>query len=410
MGAALASLLRPWLEPLKSLASFPFSIIDSARQTLYSFFFGTPKGRYDDSQGDMTDTSNSPYYKSYTINQVREYTEAFHRDGFVVVDGVLSADEIALSKEEVWQYLQAKGDGILRDRPETWDEKNWPKEICRNGGFMGRFPYIRRLYSIDKTMINKQPQAWRNRQNPKVYNVFRNLLDSKKLWVSLDRYGIMRPTKVRVTGDERKCPPSSSPEVKLVDKSSEWATKKEWLHWDLNPFHFATSAAGFGFNAEVSRDAIAKKYGWTRVQGLVTITDCPEPVGGFHCVKGFQGKRFEAWRREHMETYGKEKGVATRNFVEIPSEDPMRREITKVPIRAGSLLVWNSQLPHGNFPNSSERFRMVQYIKMIPVEDPREFQPILGLDDRRLKKNSFFPNGFTPSDLGARLFGIKPWE
>lgn len=32
-----------------------------------------------------------------------------------------------------------------------------------------------------------------------------------------------------------------------------------------------------------------------------------------------------------------------------------------------------------NFPNTSNEFRIVQYLKMIPVDDPREFRPALQL-------------------------------
>ena len=34
----------------------------------------------------------------------------------------------------------------------------------------------------------------------------------------------------------------------------------------------------------------------------------------------------------------------------------------QISMRAGSLLVWDSRLPHGNYPNESDKFRMVQCI------------------------------------------------
>jgi hypothetical protein len=192
--------------------------------------------------------------------------------------------------------------------------------------------------------------------------------------------------------------------------SSDWMTKCDWLHWDLSPFHFGTSAAGFAPNLDFSRDEICASYGSRRLQGLVAITDCPESVGGFHCVKGFHGERFFRWRSANIEGYGELEDVKSRNFVEVPGEDPMRKEITRVPMRAGSLLVWDSQLPHGNFPNQGKDFRMVQYIKMIPVDDAREFLPILGVDDDRLKEQKWFPPGYEPSALGRKLFGMDPWS
>lgn len=69
---------------------------------------------------------------------------------------------------------------------------------------------------------------------------------------------------------------------------------------------------------------------------------------GFHCVPKFHGERFMKWREEN-EAYGNAPEIVRRNFVEVPDDDPMRSEATKVPMRAGSLLIWNSQLPHGNY-------------------------------------------------------------
>ena len=62
---------------------------------------------------------------------------------------------------------------------------------------MGRFPYWKRIQKLDPTHINQQEQAWRNRENKQIYSVFANLLDTHKLWVSVDRYGVMRPTRYR---------------------------------------------------------------------------------------------------------------------------------------------------------------------------------------------------------------------
>ena len=47
-------------------------------------------------------------------------------------------------------------------------------------------------------------------------------------------------------------------------------------------------------------------------------------------------------------------------------------------MRAGSLLIWDSRLPHGNYPNESSQFRMVQYITFFPAGEKTE--------DERLKR------------------------
>jgi len=50
--------------------------------------------------------------------------------------------------------------------------------------------------------------------------------------------------------------------------------------------------------------------------------------------------------------------------------DPVIQYIQKCPIRAGGLLIWDSRLPHNNYPNDSERPRIVQYIHYVRRDDP----------------------------------------
>ncbi|RHY32884.1 hypothetical protein DYB25_001822 [Aphanomyces astaci] len=287
------------------------------------------------------------YFRSYAASDIEGYVAAFRRDGFVVIDDVLTSDECIASCAEIWDYLERDGK-VHRDDAASWGNDSWPREVCRNGGFVGRFPFWKRMKKLEPTFLNKQPQSWRNRQNEVVYTAFANILEADQLWVSIDRYGVMRPGKVAHELLE------SAVEATEPNKNLDWTTKDEWLHWDLSPFHFGTSAAGFLPNEELGH--VREQYGGVRVQGLIALRDCPD----------------------HEHSYGSLPEVAARNFIEVPQDDPMRREITRVPMKAGSLLIWNSQLPHGNFPNNGVDFRMVQYVKMIPTKD-KEFLPAMKL-------------------------------
>jgi ectoine hydroxylase-related dioxygenase (phytanoyl-CoA dioxygenase family) len=84
-------------------------------------------------------------------------------------------------------------------------------------------------------------------------------------------------------------------------------------------------------------------WGPTRVQGFVNLLDCPVENGGYHAVQGFN-KRFFQWAQDNIHHKPEWKG---RNFVDLPQDDPVRLQTVKVPVRAGSVLIWNSQLPHG---------------------------------------------------------------
>jgi len=285
---------------------------------------------------------------------------------------------------------------------------------------------------LQERHISVQEMSWKNRENEKVYQCFSDIFKKEKLWVSIDRYGIMRPTKLIVNSNDEQSNESNMNTTKTTnntnastnnpvtetDKSDhaesnsaktlvkeDWKTKEDWLHWDLSPFHFGTSAAGFA-PVFVPHEDLSKEYGGLRVQGLITLTDCPVECGGFHCVPGFAGSRFFSWAKEHSD-YGSQEDIKKRNFIEVPIDDPIRNEVTKIPMRAGSLLIWNSQLPHGNFPNKSFQFRMVQYIKMVPAEDTKDFQPVI--KTVKIPEKDFFPENFAPSPLGRKLFGLDSW-
>nr|CCA14826.1 predicted protein putative [Albugo laibachii Nc14] len=264
---------------------------------------------------------------------------------------------------------------------------------------MGSFPYWKRMKKLGSTWVKRQPQAWRNRENPLVYQAFSNILQSEELWVSIDRYGVMRPSRVRGKADANVSLPEDTVKV-------DWQTKKDWLHWDLNPFHLGTSAAGYGPRILSLHEK--EEYGSVRVQGLITLSDCPEENGGFHCVPAFTDGTFFNWASFHRDTYGSLSSIASRNFVEVPNDDEMRKNIRRVPMKAGSLLIWNSQLPHGNFPNTGFDFRMVQYIKMIPVKNPREFMPAMHVG--QFSEDEWFPEEYRPSELGLKLLGLRDWD
>eukprot|EP01085_Mycamoeba_gemmipara_P001611 Mycagemm_TRINITY_DN9526_c0_g2::TRINITY_DN9526_c0_g2_i1::g.1611::m.1611 type:complete len:109 gc:universal TRINITY_DN9526_c0_g2_i1:172-498(+) len=83
-----------------------------------------------------------------------------------------------------------------------------------------------------------------------------------------------------------------------------------------------------------------------------------------------------------------------------PAQDYLVTQLQKVPLRAGDLLIWNSMQLHTNFQNTSERMRLVQYVRLSPASVIKE------------KKNSPERSAiqhlqFTP--LGRRLTGLDEW-
>ena len=106
-----------------------------------------------------------------------------------------------------------------------------------------------------------------------------------------------------------------------------------------------------------------------KVQGLLNLIDARVEDGGFLCIPGFHKHLSEWVALPENRLYGEDMADAY-DYLEVPAGDPMQAWTQPVPMRAGSLLVWNSELPHCNFPNDSDRFRMVQYVKCFPRPPP----------------------------------------
>jgi len=76
-------------------------------------------------------------------------------------------------------------------------------------------------------------------------------------------------------------------------------------------------------------------------------------------------------------------------------------------MRPGSLLMWDSRTPHGNFPNESSDFRIVQYTGMFPVPwKDADFDVIL--EERRGEMTKLVSSRKTSLTLlGKKNYGLS---
>lgn len=311
------------------------------------------------------------YVYSFSVDQVKEYTAFFVKFGVVVIRDVLELDECQRTEYEIWDMLERRSDGKLkRDDPSTWEDKNWPG--LQKLGILG-----------NNIVLSKQ--FCQNRQNEKIYNAFKNLIGTEKLIVTVGRASAMRPTReVEIKEGE---------EVLKVDKP-EWRTIPEWLHWDMIPWNGWTTT----FNFKEVYSNLNKGYDQVKVQGILAAVDCGPNEGGFHCVPGFHN-HIRGWANQNINKFDKN---FTDSTLQVPDDDPIRKDVQTMPIRKGSLLIWSSCLPHGTFPNNSSKFRMVQYIHMASAEDP-SIAPLQ-------TEINILPEDFTLTPLGRKLYGFDNWN
>lgn len=160
-------------------------------------------------------------------------------------------------------------------------------------------------------------------------------LHSEGLVMSVDRFGLMRPTKLWQEGGSWQEKP-------------EWRTSKNWLHWDQNPW----STPGF-----------------FAMQGLLCLSGSSANSGGFATVPGFH-LEFASWAEANPEGSIPKRNKKMVPFP-VPLEDEMQERRVKVLVPSGGLLVWDSRMPHENFPNQDHCWRIVQYVtcKRMAAED-----------------------------------------
>ncbi len=147
---------------------------------------------------------------------------------------------------------------------------------------------------------------WANRDSPRIHRAFAQIWGREDLWSSVDQAGFNPPER------------------------SGWQFPGPHLHWDVS----LAQPIPFG------------------VQGILYLTDTAADQGAFTCVPGFH-RRIQSWL-ENLSA----------------GADPRKEDLSSlaVPIagRAGDLVIWRHELPHGSSPNRASLPRVVQYIRRYP--------------------------------------------
>mmetsp|Transcript_23782 Transcript_23782/g.66649 ORF Transcript_23782/g.66649 Transcript_23782/m.66649 type:complete len:364 (-) Transcript_23782:181-1272(-) len=309
--------------------------------------------------------------RAFDLADLAGIGEFFDRFGFVVVDllgrsnggnqgdaaATGAVDEGVLDGLEL-ELMQVAGldRGTLGEEGyddklavENLDRVNWSRtygsRYNEGKGFVGYMPAV-------------GPDATRLRQNERVLAVYASLLKRRDLLAKLDRFGLMRPTRGR----------------------PEYRTEKGFVHWDQNP----TFEPRFA-----------------RVQGIVTLSDHTATSGGFHCVPGFV---------KHFRSHGEKMNLSSgsSDLVALDDECLRTKHLARILAKRGSLILWDSRTPHGNWPQQeSDEWRKVLYMTFFPTPDDaylvarRKIQ-IKGTTDLK-------PMVAELNAVGRRLFALDPY-
>lgn len=163
--------------------------------------------------------------------------------------------------------------------------------------------------SVDGIMIPRYraPALDAARTSPRVHKAFAQLWGRADLWMAIDLVGFNPPVTAR--RGFRGSP----------------------LHWDVSlarPIPFAT-------------------------QAVLYLTDTAANQGAFRAVPGFH-HRIDDWLDALGDT--------------DPRHVDLSAEAATIPGKAGDLVIWRQDLPHGASPNHADMPRLVQYLTMYPPD------------------------------------------
>lgn len=280
----------------------------------------------------------------------------FQSKGFVVVRDVFSEEAIDAAVEELWASpaLLGRSKLIRRDDPLSWGSADWPQQGGGKNFLESLDPYSER-------------SCWELVQCPNAIHVLKLLwrthgVDDLVL-AEAPRYGVMRPTA----------------------ENKEWRTQESWLHWDQNPW---------------------TQPGFHRVQAFACLSAQTETSGGLLCVPGFQ-EHWEQWGRDNPEEALQRMGIGTSGKgdgspLPVPEMDSAHQAVIKVLAPKGALVLWDGRLPHQNFPNTGNQFRLVMYLNFVPATKLPTRPGLEAQERRRLmvrrvlgKESVFWPTGLT---------------
>ena len=274
----------------------------------------------------------------------REFYEDF---GFVVFRDILTSHECELSQSEVWDYLEKEYPPFDRSERESFSVLS------------------SKTYGLAPEPAIFTPQMVRNRCNHKLVQAMRFLLRDDRILMSHDRWCLYRPTKFLNDMGKVVCMPA-------------WKTPSN-LHLDLNPWgYLQDKLSDQNLSYENLRDFSKEMNSVTQftgphLQGVLAFTDNRTEDGGTTLVPGFH-KHFTDWVHSlgPIDQYVKHSRVDCNRLVwrgqgagsfKFSDFDRIHTLKRRIPIRAGSLLVWDQRVVHGSQPNDSTNLRMAQFIK-----------------------------------------------
>lgn len=349
-----------------------------------------------------------------------EQIEKFLEDGYLVVDNVLSQEEIDEVKASLSLMLQSKYSVDTQNLKETAHNLKTLSSTNGSGGILDIFypPWKLKLCENEKMVailsqlwaagFRNHEREWSSEENEGCTEDFRDHhfgpFDVNRAYMYIDRICYRIPSDLS----------------KEIGKQLNSVGRKWPLQRSLTPHLDCCPAALLESPKEISK--------WRPIQSFISLTDnLKENTGGFECVKGFH-KQFNDWAKNRQPTTGKG-GIkypppCVGEFTPIrPKEDcDVLKSVEHIPCKAGSFVVWDNRIPHANSRHNNASFpRIAVYASFLPDVDINRKYVKVQLEKYLCRKISIdqwverdessleMEEDYQFSPLGRKLIGIDDW-
>jgi ectoine hydroxylase-related dioxygenase (phytanoyl-CoA dioxygenase family) len=377
----------------------------------------------------------------------QEQIDTFVRDGVLVVDNILTAQEVASAKHGLHQTLLHYNVDST-DLPNTAHNLQKLSSTNGSGGVLDIFyPRFKMDIATHERLFRATQQLWEaalahdgqseeemiSMGKQEAFHPF-GKFDIQKGYMYIDRLGYRIPTMIaEEIGAKLDANEDGNTTRAGSYNRSKKKQKKTAIQRSLTP-HLDCCPDTF-----YSTD---KKSKWRPIQCFVSLTDNLDPnTGGFEAAPGFH-REFHRWRKERKpSTITKmDKIVGIKVKQELPApcigeythirpveDEDVMKSIRHIPVRAGSAVFWDNRIPHANsYRNDSDTARAVVYCSFLPdvplnrqyaekqLEDyllcrkPRDTWIHVGEDgDNSLERKEADDYAF--SYLGRKLMKLDEW-
>lgn len=359
----------------------------------------------------------------------KEQVQQFLDDGVLVVDNVLSPEQVSLALEGLCDTFKRLG--VETFSVEDEDSARAFSQLSSTNGSGGVLDIFYESWKMEiatsPKLLAMTQQLWvaaychdgEARDSLSAEKLYKwhpfGAFDWQKGFVYIDRIGYRLPSELSLAIGDRLFPERKK-KARAIQRSLT-------PHLDCCPHSMYTDSAK-----------------WRPIQCFVSLTDSLEPNhGGFEAARGFH-REFEEWALHRQPTKIMQRNNnGSTSEISIPApcvgqythirpkeDNAIMERVTHVPVRAGSAVFWDNRIPHANaYRHEGKDPRAVVYCSFLPDVElnrvyvknqlsdflngrpPRDQWNHMDRDYKDDANVASLLNSLSP--LGKRLVGIDEW-